>query len=905
MALTTFEQTQSILTPLAKPDSFINKPQDSIPKQLLKLDSIKSDSLLIDSIVNDISLDQLQDSITEQSSTLDSTLIAQDSIAKFDNQILRDTTVSADSLALNNDAGFNEPIYSDGRDSTLVEFSDAGILVHIYGEGSIKYQDMELKADYIRFNTKTKIAFAKGTVDSLGNVKGKPSFKQGKEEFTMDSLHFNLGTRKAKIYTVVTRQDEGVLHGEVIKRHADNTVHIAGGKYTTCDAECPHFYLSLTKAKTTTSGGMALGPSYFVLLDVPTPLVLPFAIIPKNTSRSGGILFPSFGEEINRGFFIRDGGYYFVLGDHMDLAITGSYWTLGSWQINARSQYLWRYKFSGGFNISYASNTIGEKDAPDYSENTAFSANVQLTQDAKFRPNSTFSVSINYASSSYRRFNETLLNNALTNTTQSSINYSQRFPDSPFDFNIGGNMSHNTRDSMINLNLPSINFNISRITPFKKKMREGKEKWYEGIGFNMSTQFQNTLSAKERQFKDINALIPKMRNGIKYSPNISLSLNDLIPFVTVSPSVSYDGRLYFQRIEKTWVDDPRKPHLRTDTIKGLTHSYQFSTGLGFSTRLYGMYQLKSSSFIKAVRHVVTPSISFNWNPDFSEAMWGMYKEVQVDTLGRMERYAIHQGGIYGTAGRGKNTSLSFRLGNVLEMKVASKTDTVKGTQIIKLLEGLDFSTNYNFLADSMKLSPVGFSGRTTIWKIGVNFQGTLNPYAINEQGRITKYWSLDVHKQLVRLTAFNLSFGYSFNRDEKYSNPDPYPLYSQLDPLYRYQDIQFRYADFSLPWSFNMSYSFNYRKDGWIPQITQTLGFSGNLTLAKHWKIGFQSGWDFQAMQLSSTSVNLHRDLHCFEFRFSWIPIGSWQSWNFGINIKSSILKDLKYDKNKSRFDDY
>ncbi len=833
----------------------------------------------------------------------DSTLQGLDSLS-FSSDTIQDSS-KVDTLDLQISDDFDQPILSEGKDSTQIEFTDNGILVHIYGEGSVKFQDADLKADYIRFNTKTKVAFARGTKDSLDNIKGKPVFKQGKEELTMDSMHFNLSTKKAKIYGVVTRQDDGFMHGSVVKRQPDQSIHIAKGKYTTCDADHPHFYLALTKAKTTPGSTTVLGPSYFVLMDVPTPLFLPFALIPKSSSRQSGILFPSFGEEASRGFFIRDGGYYFAFNDHMDLALTGSYWTLGSWQISARSQYLWRYKFSGGFNLSFARNVVGDKNGPDYQTSDAFSANVQLTQDPKFRPNSTLSVSVNYASSSYKRYNETTLNNALTNTTQSSINYSQRFPNTPFDFNIGGNMSHNTRDSVINLNLPSINFNVARITPFKKKNRSGKTKWYEDIGFTLTTQFQNSVNAKEKEFSDINRLFKKMRNGIQYTPSISLSLTDLIPFVTVSPSISYNGRFYFQQIRQTWVDEDSLQYIRKDTIRGLTHSYNFSTGISLSTRLYGMYQFNQTGLIRAIRHVATPNLSFSWNPDFSDKMWGMYREVQTDTLGTTKRYAIHEGGIYGTAGQGQVMSMGFGLDNTLEMKVRSKKDTVKGTQIIKILEGLRISGSYNFLADSMKLSTLPFSGRTTIWKIGINFSGTLNPYGIDKEGRVVKDWALKVNKQLVRLTSFRFSFGYSFNREEKYNNSEPYPVYHAFDPHQKYQDMLFRYADFSLPWSLNVNYSFDYSKNGWTPKISQTLGFSGDVSLGKKWKIGIQSGWDFQAMKISSTSINLHRDLHCWELRFSWIPIGSWQSWNFGINIKSAILKDLKYEKNKSRFDTY
>jgi hypothetical protein len=731
-------------------------------------------------------------------------------------------------------------------------------------------------------------------------------------------MYFNFNSKKAKIYTVVTQQSDGYLHGEAIKRMPDNVIYVKGGKYTTCDAECPHFYLALTKAKVIPNNKVVTGPAYLVLLDVPLPLFIPFGLFPQSSSRASGIIIPSYGEENSRGFFFRDGGYYLALNDYFDIAVTGSIYTLGSWEVGARSSYLWKYYFSGGFNFNYAFNMLGEPGTASYSENTAFSLRWNHSQDPKFSPNKTFSASVNFTTSSYRATNERTLNDALTNTTQSSISYSQVWPGTPFSMSIAATHSHNTRDSIINLGLPSLNVNMARITPFKRKERVGAVRWYENIGIPLSMSLQNTVTAKEYEFDNLNHLVNRrMRNGMKYNTSLSVPFT-VAKFINLTPSVSYNGRVYFSHVNQTWVDTAEnKGYVERDTFYTLSHEYDFSTSVSASTRLYGMAQFSSKSPVQAIRHLATPSVSLSWRPDFSTNFWGIYKDLK-DKNGKVRktpdpkspgdstvvRYSPHQGSMNGTAGAGKSASLSFSLGNTLEMKVRDKSDTTGvGSRKVKLLEGLSFNASYNLLADSMQLSPIGFSGRTTLFRtFGINFNGTLNPYALNKDGRVTARWNYK-DGSLVRLTNFSTSFGYSFNRDEKVENTLPQPVPSVLDPTGMYDGVEVRYVDFSLPWSFNISYSFSYSKPGYVQNIMQTLNFNGSLSLAKKWQIGFQSGYDLAQRKIAPTSANLSRDLHCWTLNFSWIPIGSWKSWSFNIAVKSSMLQDLKYDRRISRFD--
>ncbi|GHT68307.1 hypothetical protein FACS189452_07720 [Bacteroidia bacterium] len=903
------------------PDSIVQ--QSVADTLLLPADSLTA-SAHADStnVAEPVAADTATSQIDDLSQITDSIFADTDALQFADFQ---QDSVSSDSI--DNDAGaINSPVFSKGEDSTVFVL-DGGNRVLLYGNGNVQYQNMELTADFIDFNMDTKVAYARATWDSAGNAKGRPIFKQGSETFTMDSMYFNFETNKAKIYTIITQQQDGYLHGKSIKRMPDNVIYVEDGKYTTCDAEHPHYYLAMTMAKVIPDENVITGPSYFVLADVPIYFAgIPFGFFPASSSRASGIIVPSYGEETSRGFYFRDGGYYLAISEYFDIALTGSFYTLGSKEFGARSTYTKRYRFNGYLNTRYAINKLGEEGTPTFSENRAFSLQWTHSQDPKFSPNKTFSASVNYANSSYKRSNETTLNDALTNTTQSSISYSQKFENIPVSMSIAATHSSNSRDSIVNLGFPTMSINVQRITPFKRKERVGAMKWYENIGLPLSISLDNKVTAKEREFGDMDKIIKKMRNGLRYNTSLSVPFN-VLKFINLTPSVSYNGRMYLSHIEKRWVDTsateqyPRGGYIKIDTItpwdnglaKSFKHDYDFSTSVSASTRIYGMVQFIDRIPIQAIRHVISPSVGFSWRPDFSENIpftntgWGMYTAIDsvADKDGKPIMYSYNEGGIYGTAGRGKSASMSFSLGNTLEMKVRSKSDTTgTGSKKIKLLEALNFSSSWNFLADSMKLAPISFSARTTLFeKFGLNFTGTLNPYAINEKGNVYDKWQWYDKGPLLRLTAVSTSFSYSFNRTEEFKHAEQYAAIQALDPQGRYDGLRFAYVDFSLPWNFSFSYSFSYQKPGHVATISQTLNFSGDVSLTKNWKIGFQSGWDFKTGSVTSSSFNLHRDLHCWEMRFSWIPIGSYQSWNFGINVKSAMLKDLKYDKQQSRFD--
>lgn len=849
------------------------------------------------------------------STTADSVQGAKTQSLSADTSLLKSVSEKTDSLHTSapdttvSDA-FADPVLSNGRDSTVFVLEESGRRVLLYGEAKIKYQDMELSADFIDYNFASGNVFAKGLVDTSGQVVGKPSFKQGSDEYKMDSMYFNFNSKKAKIYNVITTQGEGFLHGHSIKRMPDNSVNIMDGKYTTCDAECPHFYLALTKAKLTKKGSTVFGPAYLVLADVPIYFAgLPFGMLPKSKSnRQSGILIPSYGEENSRGFYLQNGGYYWAINDYVDLALTGDIYSLGSWRAAARSSYMWKYHFSGGFDISYSSTILGEKGSADYSKSSAFWINWNHQQDPKSTPNQTFSASVNFGSSSYKTYSERNLNDALTNNTQSSISYSKVWPGTPFSMNIAATHSQNTRDSMLTIGFPTMNFNMTRITPFKRKEAVGAERWYEKIGIPLSVSLQNSVTAKENEYADMNGLMKKMKNGLRYNTSLSIPFN--LKTINISPSISYNGRVYLNEIEKTW--DAANERVVTDTIYGLSHSYEFSTALSASTQIYGMFLFKPNRKIQAIRHMMTPSVSVSWRPDFGKEFWGFYKEVQINRAGDKQKYALHEQGIYGASGRGQNASLSLSLGNTVEVKVKSVDTTgANATKKIKLLEGLNFSTSYNMLADSLGWAPISVTGRTTLFgKLGINFGGSLDMYAQGSQGQRINTTEWKANKRPLRLTNFNFSFGYSFNDQGTVKNAEHLQtLPWALDPTGQYYERPlFQYVDFKSPWSLSFNYSFSYYDrygSSFNDNLTQTFNFNGDISFTPKWKFGFNSGYDFKLKKLSTSSFNLHRDLHCWEFRVSWIPFGSWKSWDFGINVKSSILKDLKYNKRQSRFDNY
>lgn len=836
---------------------------------------------------------------------------------------IRGTTALKDSISadsLKTTSGFDAEVdYTADEYITLIQNS-AGNKVLMSKNAVVKYKDIELKAAYIELNRDSNLVYAIGKPDSTGTIKGRPVFVQGDQKFEADQIRYNFKSKKGIVFGVVTEKEGGYIHAGRTKLINDSTYCLQNGKYTTCNAPHPHFYLEMTKAKVLSNKKIVTGPAYLVVEDLPIYFVfIPFGFFPNSSKYSSGILIPAYGEEVSRGFFLRDFGYYWAANDYFDAALKADIYSLGSKGVKFHTNYKVRYKFSGSFDVKYYQNVFGDKGLPDYRTQNDFAINWNHSLDPKASSSQTFSASVDFSTSSYDQNNSylTTAQNYLTNTKQSSISYSKRWENTPFSMSSNFRHSQNSRDSTISLTLPQLTFNMSRIYPFKPKISAGPEKWYEKIGITYSMDMQNTINTKENLLLK-SSLIRDWKNGVKHSIPLSTSIKAL-KYVTISPAISYNERWYTQQIRKAY-NEQLKQVVVTDTIYGFTRDYDYSVSVSASTKIYGNFvPLNPKSNIKGIRHVMTPSISFSYRPDFSNPIYGMYENIEYyDATGRPVslRYPVHEGALYGTAGAGKSGSIGFSLVNTLEMKKLNIRDTVSKETYkkIRLLDQLSISGTYNLAADSFNLSNINVSARTKVGGIDVNFGAIFDPYAF-ENGRLVNKYEFSQTGKLARLTSANMSFGMSFNskadeeKKKKANSSDEAALKAQQDQekLRQQQSIGGvpQYADFSAPWDLRMDYSLRYgRPDPRRPAIvTQTLDFNGNVSLTKQWKIGFNSGLDIQKMMATFTQFNIFRDLHCMQMSLNLIPFGYRQSYMFTIHATSQLLKDLKLTKQQSPYD--
>ena len=837
---------------------------------------------------------------------------------------VQDTTaqiVAADTVKTKKN-DLDTPVFSKGRDSTIYDVTGPDPIVYYYGDVSVNYGSLELKADYMEYNTRSQTVYARGTRDSTNQIIGAPEMKEGDQSYTMEDMHYNFKTSKAIITNVITQEGDGYLHGAFIKKMPDNSINIKGGKYTTCDAECPHFYLHMTQARSIQRPKQTVfSTSYLVLEDVPlypTALLVPFGFVPERPDRAAGLIFPQFNDEVSRGFGIMGLGYYFVLSDYADLALTVDYFTRGSWAVKANSRYLKRYKYNGNFDLNYAVNVTGDKGSTDETSQTDFGVRWSHIMDPKALPGTNFSISLNFSSISHNKYGSRTIHDALQNTASSSISYRKAWEGSPFNLSVNLTHSQSMRDSSYALTLPNITLTMNRINPFKAKNRVGKEKWIEKFAFTYGTTFDNKINFRtpelgSRDFRDF------MKNGMKHDFGITLPSMTLFKYIQVSPSVSYGMNWYFQSItERTYNDSLRRiENTLSPSLSEFHFTNKYSFSLSFSTRLYGIFQFGRNSFVRAIRHMITPSLSASYHPDLGTPGngWRTFHYIDYQGNARSDDYNIFHGQPNSPPEKGRSGSLALNIGNNLEMKVRDKKDTTgTGDKKVKLIDNLSISASYNFFADSMKLSRISISANTTIFeKMSISGGLTLDPYAINERG-------LPYNKLTSpRLIDARISSGYQFSGGETKKtgegNNSHHPVaIHRYDPKTgEYLMTEWKYyADFNAPWSFGFNYSYNYRRSypytngQLITKHThnQTLDFSGQVQLTSAFNIRASSGIDMKEFKLTTTNFDLRYDLHCFEFVFSWVPGGQWQSWTFRINAKSSALADLlKYDKRTSFFD--
>lgn len=866
--------------------------------------------------------------------TADSSLIpVQDTLVLRDSLALADTAVNNSSLKV--------PVFSQARDSVIEDFSNGRKMIYYYGDVTVRYDNMELTADYMAYDMDAKTVFAKGLPDTTGTIVGRPVMKEGENTSEMETVYYNFDSKKAKITNMTTQQGEGYLHGEFLKKMPDNSINIAKGRYTTCELDHPHFYLKMTAAKVITdpNGGQktVFGPAFVVLEDVPTPFALPFGFVPKFAAgRSSGILVPSYGEEVARGFFLRGLGYYFVFGDHLDLSATADIYSLGSWGLQLNSRYRKRYKYDGNFSVNWSTDQTGEKGAPDFFQTKNFSVQWSHSQDSKARPGTSFRASVNFSSPSNSRYNSTTIQQALQNQISSSISYGKVWQGTPFSLSVNALHSQSSRDSSYAITLPNLTFTVSRIYPFRRKERVGKEKFYESFAFNYSAVMENKINFKTSELKNPD-FWKKMRNGIKHNFSIGLPTFTLFKYIQGSPSVNYGMNWYFQNATRRF--DEERQTLVTDysdpfSTFGITQT--FSAGLSLSTRIYGLFNFGKKRRIEAIRHMVTPSLSFSYQPEMGTRGNGYTSMSYVDANGiqHVVNYNKYEGQIYSPPGRGKAASMGFSIGNNLEAKVRDRNDTTgKGVKKIKLIDQLSIGGNYNFMADSMNLSNISINMNTTVFgKMGISANASLDPYAVNERGQRIKTFNIvkEGGFKLARLTNASASLSYQFSGEGKSrlgSNYQPQggTRSNNGSQESSYQRIYYHpitgeyipggwvyYMDPNTPWSVGLNYNYSYSRSYQYANNEllvkhnhlQTLGISAQLRLTPQLNFNLNTGVDLTKMKLTTTQLSGSYDLHCFVISVSWIPNGQWESWSFRINAKASALADLlQFKKNASYWD--
>ena len=918
-----------------------------------------ADSLVGDSLPIDSTLEVGKKAIAEQkrNKPLEPDTTKMDSlqlvIYKYNKAI--DDSIALDSINRRKKNGINAPVHYVANDSLIYEGGSG--MAYLYGDANVKYEDMDLKSEEIYMCLDSSLVYARGGKDSTGVEFGTPVFVMGKDTYETDSMAFNFKTKKGLISNVYTEQEDGFLTSELSKRNNQGEIFLQHGRYTTCDDPHPDFYIAMSRAKVTPGKKVVFGPAYLVVADVPLPFALPYGFFPFTKSYSSGLIMPTYGDETERGFYLRDGGYYFAISDKMDLKVLGEIYTKGSWGLSAASNYKKRYKYSGSFFASYQNTINGEKNMPDYSKQTSFKIQWSHRQDAKANPYRTLSASVNFATSSYERNNLTSMYNpqSYSQTTRtSSVSMTNTFSSIGLTLSTTMNLSQNMRDSSISMTLPDLNISISRFYPFKRKKMAGKERWYEKISMSYTGQLSNSINTKEDKLLH-SSLTRDWRNGMQH--NIPISGNfTLFNYLNINPSLNFTDRMYTNKINRSWDEQAQKEV--TDTIDGFYNIYNWNFSVSASTKLYVFYTPWKKLFgdkIKTIRHVFTPQVSFNYAPDFSSRSYGYYETYQkTDANGNVSlvEYSPYSNGLYGVPGKGKTGSVSVDISNNIEMKIKSEADST-GEKKISLIDELGASMSYNFATDIRPLSDLSTRLRLKLTKsytLNLNAVFASYAYELDENGRpvlsntktlwgMGKFGRFQGMSQNISYTLDNnkVSNFFKWLRGEKvdkkndknnrdYDNEDDEDEFNREtnedDTMQKGQRGARKenagkvetdddgYMKFSIPWSLSFGYGitmrentggqFNYDKMRYPYKFTQTLNCSGNIRISDGWNISFSSGYDFENKKISMTTASLGRDLHCFNMSCQLV-LAPYTSYNFSFRCNAATLTDaLKYDKRSS-----
>ena len=822
--------------------------------------------------------------------TNDSIIIVQDSIVQ---DTIKNDSINSFRQQISPDA-IKSKIDYQAEDSIRMNIEDRKS--YLFGDVKIDYEDITLKSGYVEIDFLKNQLYAEGLKDSVGKEFGRPEYKQGTYSFTSKSMLYNFDTKKGLVKDIFTNEGESYLHGSIVKRFPDKTANFKNGAYTTCSLDHPHYQIRFGKARMIPDDKFVSGPAYMEIEDVPTPLVLPFGFFPNKRGQISGIILPTWGESANRGFYFERGGYYWGVNDYIDMAFQGDIYTRGSWAAYVTSNYKKRYRYDGSIRLSYAANIISQKFLPDYQKYNDFSIEWTHRQDPKARPNSSFSAQVKAASNSFYKYNPSSTSDYLSNTFESSIAYQTTLFKglSNLSLNLGAKQNVQTRE--LQLWLPQVNFSVNTFYPFRKKKKTGAMKWYDNINISYNLNAQNYINTYDSLI-----LTPKifdmMQNGISHSIPIKSSVK-ILKFINWTNSINLNERWYFQSVNQQWFNGSDTSYIKKDTVRRFQMAHEMSYSSAISTKIYGIYQFKKGA-LQAIRHVLTPSVSFVYHPDFGSKLWGYYKYAQIDSAGNTMRYSIFQNGIYGSPPDGLSGKISINLNNNLEMKVRSKKDTITGSKKIVLIDYLNIGTGYDFAKDSLRWDYLSLNMRTRLFnRIDVSFNGAWDPYVIDTNGYRLNQFEINVNHRLFRRqnTAWMLGLSYNLS-DANFQKKDK--------KTGEKKNVFLNKWNVSLNLNFSYSSRFDYKNIKYIPDTILTAMISGEFYITPKWRVGFTTGYDFKAKDFSYTSLNIYRDLHCWEMVMEWVPYGFRKSYNFTIRIKSSILKDLKITRKSDWRDNF
>lgn len=857
-----------------------------------------------------------------------------------------DDSIRADSMMRARSNGIDAPVKYSAEDS-LVYDAESGT-AYLYGNSKVDYENMKLTSDKVHMNLDKSTVRATGTIDSTaeGGIKGKPVFTMGKDEYKSDTMAFNFKSKKGLIKGVYTEQQDGFLSGEVGKRDSTGSIYLQHGRYTTCDKPHPDFYIALSRAKVRPGKDVVFGPAYLVVADVPLPLAIPYGFFPFSKKYSSGFIMPSYGDESDRGFYLRDGGYYFAISDKWDLKLLGEIYTKGSWGVSAASNYRKRYRYSGSFLFSYQDSKTGDKGLPDFAEQESFKIQWNHRQDPKANPYSSLAASVNFATSNYERNNLNSMYNpqTLTQTTRtSSVSWSTGFSSIGLSLSATTNLAQDMRTSSIQITLPDLNISLSRFYPFKRKHLVGKERWYEKISMSYTGQLANSISTTEDKILHSN-LIKDWKNAFQHTIPVQANFT-LFNYINVTPSFNFTDRMYSKKVTRGWDNTLQKEVVR-DTTYGFHNVYNWSMSVGASTKLYGFWVPNRKLFgdkIQAIRHVITPQVTFSYAPNFAARRYGYYDSYQyTDASGNVKliEYSPYQDELYSVPGKYKTEMISWDVSNNIEMKIKSDKDTT-GYKKISIIDELGASMSYNAAADYHRWSDLSMRLRLKWWKnytFSMNAQFATYAYELDANGKpyVGNHteWG---YGRLPRFQGMSQNFSFTLNPeklkkwfgrkddkdDDKVSvdsdGPDTNIESNMDDDLEKgkYAAKKKRgniaetdddgYMSFNMPWSLTIGYGitmrentagrFNTKTMRYPYKFTQTLNFSGNIRISDGWNINFSSGYDFENHAMSMTTASLSRDLHCFNMSAS-VVLAPYTSYNFTFRCNAATLTDaLKYDK--------